>query len=97
MRPVRFFSRVAFICNVCFLLVLVASNRHLLDTMPDNGLLSDIIVLGYLVSAVINLLVNVAVLVLFILARLRRAGVPVWLLIVNFVIFIVQIILLIVQ
>jgi hypothetical protein len=53
------------------------------------------IVLGYLVSAVLNLLVNSALILLLLIGRLRRAGVPVWLLIVNFVFFIVQILLLI--
>ena len=94
MRLLRFFSRVAFICNVCFLVVLVASIRHWLDALPNNDLLSDIIVLGYLVSVVINLLVNLAVAVVFLARRLRRSAVPLWLVIVNFVIFIFQILLL---
>ncbi|HEV9036917.1 MAG TPA: hypothetical protein VGQ51_09860 [Puia sp.] len=95
MRPLRFFSRVAFICNICFLVVLVASNRRWLNSLPDNEIISDMIVLGYLVSAVLNLLVNSALILLLLIGRLRRAGVPVWLLIVNFVFFIVQILLLI--
>jgi hypothetical protein len=92
MRLIRFFSRVAFICNICFL---AASLTQWLPALPDNALLSDIIILGYLVSIVVNLLVNLALLLLLLVGRLRRANVPVWLLIVNFVFFIVQILLLI--
>src|SRR5579871_1434488 len=92
MSVIRFFSRVAFICNICFL---VASFTQWLPALPDNALLSDIIILGYLVSVVINLLVNLVVLLLLLAGRLGRAKVPVWLLIVNFVFFIVQIVLLI--
>ena len=92
MRLLRFFSRVAFICNICFL---VATFTQWLPALPDNALLSDIIVLGYLLSIVINLLVNLAMMLLLLFGRLRRAGVPVWLSIINFVFFIAQILLLI--
>lgn len=92
MRLVRFFSRVAFICNICFL---AASLTQWLPALPDNALLSDIIILGYLVSVVVNLLVNLTIIMLAAIGRLRKTGVPVWLLIVNFVFFVVQILLLI--
>ena len=95
MRLIRFFSRIAFICNICFLAVAVASNRHWLESLPNNDLLSDILVLGELLSVVVNLLVNLALAVLLLAGRLRRSAIPVWLLIVNFVFFIVQILLLI--
>ena len=94
MRALRFLSRVAFICNICFL---AATFTQWMPALPDNALLSDIIILGYLLSIVINLLVNLTVILLLLVGRLGRAGVPVWLLIVNFVFFIVQILLLIVN
>ena len=94
MQLLRFFSRVAFICNICFL---VASLTQWLPALPDNALLSDIIVLGYLVSLLINLVVNLAVTLFFLIGRLRRAAIPGWLLIANFIFFIVQIVLLIVN
>ena len=90
MRLVRFLSRVAFICNICFLL---ATFTQWLPALPDNALLSDIIILGYLVSVLINVLVNLVVLVLLLIGRLRASAVPRWLLVVNAVFFIVQIIL----
>ena len=88
MRLVRFLSRVAFICNICFL---VASFTQWLPALPDNAITSDIVILGYLVAIVVNLLVNLIVLILLPLGKLR--GVPAWLLIVNGIFFIVQIIL----
>jgi hypothetical protein len=94
MRLIHFLSRVAFICNICFLL---ASFTQWLPALPDNALLSDIIVLGYLVSLVVNLIVNLTMSVLFLAGRLRETGIPVWLLIINFVFFIVQLVLLIVN
>jgi hypothetical protein len=90
MRLVRFLSRVAFICNICFL---VASLRQWLLLPLDNQLASDIIVLGLLVSVVINVIVNLIALVLLLIGKLRAAAVPIWVLIVNLVFFIAQLLL----
>jgi len=79
---------VAFICNICFL---VASFSQWFPALPDNELTSDIVILGYLVAIVINLVVNLIVLLLLPFGKLR--GVPVWLLIVNGIFFIAQILL----
>ncbi|HVS96700.1 MAG TPA: hypothetical protein VHE54_09435 [Puia sp.] len=92
MRLIQFLSRLAFICNICFLL---ASFTQWIPAPPENALLSDIIVLGYLGALVVNLIVNLAIVILFVAGRLRRTGIPGWLLIVNFVFFIVQIVLLV--
>ena len=88
MRLVRFLSRVAFICNICFLLV---SLLRYVPAPPDNALMSDIIVLGYLGPIAVNLFVNVIVLILFLLGRIGSSGSPRWLLITNFVFFVIQI------
>ena len=90
MRLVRFLSRVAFICNICFLL---ASSLRYLPALPDNALLSDIIVLGYFVSIGVNFFVNLIVIILFLLRRIWTTGVPRWLLILNFLFFVLQIVL----
>lgn len=90
MRLLRFLSRLAFICNTCFL---VASLLRYLPSLPDNALISDIIVLGYFVSIGVNFFVNLIVIILFLLRRVWTSGVPRWLLVLNFVFFIVQIVL----
>ena len=91
MQAVRFLSRVAFICNICFLL---ASFIQWLPHPPEGELISQLIVLGWLLSILFNTIVNILIIVLFVFRRLRRAAVPVWLLIANFVFFVLQIILL---
>lgn len=91
MQLLRFLSRVAFICNICFLL---ASFVQYMPKPPEGAWVSTGIVLGYIVSILVNVVVNCWLIVLLFGKRLRAAGVPVWLLIVNFVFFIVQLFLL---
>lgn len=87
----RLLSRVAFICNICFLL---ASFVQWLPHPPEGIVISYVILLGYLLSGLVNVVVNVWALVLLIGRRLRTAAVPVWLLITNFIFFILLLILL---
>lgn len=94
MRLLQLLSRVAFICNICFLL---ASFVQWLPDPPEGGLVSMIIIMGYLLAILVNTLVNVWVMVLFLSRRLVNAAVPVWLLIVNFTFFTIQILLFIVN
>ncbi|HEY4111857.1 MAG TPA: hypothetical protein VGM48_22720 [Puia sp.] len=89
---IRILSRVAFICNICFLLV---SFSQWLPQFPDNALTSDVIVLGWLVSIAVNIFLNLILIVLFFVRRLRRTGIPVWLIVVNFLFFAAQVIILI--
>ena len=88
MGVLRFFARVAFICNICFLVV---SFSQWLPQFPDNALTSDVIVLGWMVSLVINVIINLILLLLFFVGRLRKTGIPVWLILVNFLFFGIQI------
>ena len=90
MRLLRFLSRLAFICNICFVLM---SLLRYLPALPDNALVSDIIVLGYFGPIAVNLFVNVIFVILFFLRRVWASGVPRWLLISNFVFFVIEIIL----
>jgi hypothetical protein len=94
MQVLRLLSRVAFICNVCFIL---ASFIQWLPYKVEGGAVSLIIVLGYLLAILVNVAVNVSVLLLLLIGRLRKAGIPVWLVIVNFLFFILQITLFIIN
>jgi hypothetical protein len=94
MRLLRLLSRVAFICNVCFLL---ASFIQWLPNPPEGGLISMIIVMGYLLAMLVNTVVNVWVIALFISRRLIRGAVPTWLLVVNFAFFALQLLLLLIN
>jgi threonine/homoserine/homoserine lactone efflux protein len=94
MRLLRFFSRVAFIFNICFL---VAAFSQWLPGLPDTAPTWSILALGYFLSIIVNVIVNATVLFLFLIRRLRSAAISPWLLIVNFLFFIAQIILLIIN
>jgi hypothetical protein len=92
MQVVRFLTRVAFICNVCFLL---ASFIQWLPHPPEGELISQLIVLGWLLSILFNLIVNGLVVILFAARKLRAAAIPRWLLVSNFIFFLLQLFLLI--
>jgi uncharacterized membrane protein YhaH (DUF805 family) len=94
MQVVRLLARVAFICNVCFLL---ASFIQWLPHPPEGELISDIIVLGYIGSLLINVVVNASVIILFVIGRLRDAAIPLWLLVVNLLFFVLQMVVLIIN
>jgi hypothetical protein len=89
---VRFLSRVAFICNGCFLLVLVMLSRK---ALPHGSVLSLLFILGFLMAVFFNVLVNGCYLVLLLLRKPFRQQVPVWLMIANFLLLIPQIIFLV--
>ncbi|HEY4061208.1 MAG TPA: hypothetical protein VGM30_04875 [Puia sp.] len=90
MQLLRLLSRVAFICNICFLL---ASFIQWLPNPPEGGWVSTVIVLGYMLSILVNVVVNCWLIGLLLLKRLRAAGIPLWLLIINFLFFILQLVL----
>jgi hypothetical protein len=94
MRLFRLLSRVAFICNICFLLTAFVL---WLPNPPEGNLISTIIVLGYFLAIVINVLLNLSLLILFALGKLSAPRIPIWLLIVNFLFFIIQSILIIIS
>jgi hypothetical protein len=94
MQVLRLLSRVAFICNICFLL---ASFIQWLPYKVEGGAVSLIIILGYLLAIIVNVVVNVSVMLLFLLRKLRTSPIPVWLVIVNFCFFLLQITLFIIN
>jgi hypothetical protein len=73
------FHRVAFICNLCFLFGLVILRLR----QPVNpGLTSLILVLGFFVSVILNVVVNVWMGVLR-FSNKPLEGIPRWLIYVN--------------
>ena len=90
MRLLRFLSRVAFICNVSFVLTSLA---QYVPHLQDGTILSTIVVMGYLMSIVVNILVNLSLLVVWAF-RKRAMEIPLWLVIVNFIFFVVQLLIL---
>lgn len=90
MRLLRLLSRVAFICNICYLL---ASLVQYLPNPPEGNVLSTIIVLGWLLSILVNIVVNAWLLVVWAFKR-GPLQIPRWLWIVNLIFLIVQLIIL---
>ena len=92
MGVLKLLARVAFLCNVCFLL---ASLILLLPHPPQGHIVSTVIVVGYLMGLPINAIVFGWVIVLASSGRREDAELPLWLMIVNGVIFSFQLVLLI--
>jgi hypothetical protein len=92
MPVLKLLVRVAFICNICFLLAFLIL---WLPNPPEGHIVSTVIVLGYLMGLPLNAIVFGWALVLSAAGRWRAAALPVWLMLVNFVIFCLQFILLI--
>lgn len=86
MRWLLFLSRVALICNLFFAAFLVL--RYTTIALPE-GIKSFIIITGYPMSILMNVVVNIAVLVCKIATR--PTNVPGWLILFNLFFFFVQI------
>jgi hypothetical protein len=87
MQVLKLLVRVAFICNICFLL---ASLILWLPNPPEGQVVSTVIVMGYLMGLPVNAIVFGWALALAAVGRWRAAALPVWLMVVNFVIFCLQ-------
>jgi len=83
-----FWSRVAFICNICFLL---AFSIQLTDWVRNQDISSTIALIGYVMGFIINPFVNMAYLVIFIVAKKKLKVVPSWLLTANILFLVMQI------
>ena len=90
MRLLRPLSRVAFICNICYLL---ASLVQYIPDPPESAALSTIIVLGWMLSILVNFVVNGWLLVRWAFKR-GPLDIPRWLWIVNLIFLIVQLVIL---
>jgi len=79
MALLRMLHRTAFICNLCFLLgLIILKFRH----PVNSGLSSLILVLGFFVSVVLNIVVNVWMGLLR-FSNKPLEGIPRWLVFVN--------------
>jgi hypothetical protein len=91
MALLRMLNRAAFICNVCFLLAICL----LWFKNPVNpGLSSLIIVMGFLLSIVLNIVVNIWLLLIKI-SKKSLSGIPKMIIYINGGILVIQLILLI--
>src|SRR2546423_15649152 len=76
MRWLLFLSRLAFICNIVFL---IAFSLRFGKWMKYQDAVSTIIIIGWVLTFLFNPLVNLCYLILFLTKRKSLAIVPVWL------------------
>ena len=91
MPNIRFFSKVAFICNICFVMAII------IQWMPNplhGELIATAVILGYVFAGIVNLIISFWIAILFFLGKLRQSGVPTWLIVANFLFLAPEIILL---
>jgi hypothetical protein len=82
-----FISRIGVICNALFVYCFVV--RHTKDFIGNQDINSIIITLGWGASFILNILLNLSWLLLFIFKK--KIDVPMWILLLNLVMFIFQI------
>jgi len=85
----RLLSKVAFIFNVCFLL---AAIMRLISDLPQAEIISLIIISGYVLAIIVNVVVNLWLVIFWIIRKSLPQLIPLWLIIVNFLFLIVEII-----
>jgi len=86
MNKLSFWHKVAFIANICWLLTWGIKYYSII---PPGDLQSTVVITGLLIANIVNLLVNVVTGILFALKKLP-AGIPRWLMIVNFLFLLPQ-------
>ena len=91
MQKLLFFSRVAFICNICFVLAFLM--KYVPD-LKDGYLTSTVLILGVGLAFGLNLLVNLITGVFLLQRKYREPPYPSWLIIANFLFLIPQLIVL---
>jgi hypothetical protein len=87
MRVLKLLVRVAFICNICFLLACLIL---WLPSPPEGQVVSTVIVMGYGMGLPLNTIVFGWALVLAARRRWQAAAIPGWLMIFNLIIFCCQ-------
>jgi hypothetical protein len=87
MKILLFFSRIALICNICFIF---AEIMRYTRSLQLNPLYSTVVILGY-ISLLLNILLAIVALVLLVSKKSIPGAVPRWLLITNFLFLVVQV------
>lgn len=88
MRWTLFLSRVAFICNVFFL---IAFSLQVSNWISNLNIISIVLLVGYVLALLFNPLVNLCYLVLYLLGRRFWDVVPHWLITANIFFLLMQV------
>jgi len=93
MRWLLFLSRVAFICNVLFL---VSFSLRIYDWLRIEEIVSTIVIIGWVLAIIFNPFVNLCYLVVFWIKRQNLSIIPSWLIVMNILFLILQLIFLLI-
>jgi hypothetical protein len=91
MRKLLFFSRVAFICNICFLLTWL---MRYLPPMQQGHIASTVVILGIGLAVILNVIINLFIIVALLQRKPLKEHIPRWLVIANILFLIAQLMLL---
>lgn len=80
-------SKLAFICNLCFLATLV---MHFWLFLPEGAVNSTVIITGQVISFIVNIIVNIVFVAGLLVKKWKRTCSPAWLPWVNWIILLVQ-------
>jgi hypothetical protein len=87
-RWLLFLSRLAFICNVCFL---IAFSIQMTDWIHNEDITSTIALIGFIMGFVLNPFLNLCYLVVFFVSRKKLKIIPAWLITANILFLVIQI------
>lgn len=87
MRQLLFLLRVAFICNILFLLTLAI---HFISIKDNSNLLSTVIILGLIIAPCINALLILIISYIYIFKHEKINLLPGWLYITNIIFWLLQ-------
>jgi hypothetical protein len=88
MRWLLKFSRIAFVCNICFLLAFSIQVSNWINNQDANDY---IITIGYVMGFILNPLVNLCYLIVLIFSRKKLVIVPSWLLVANILFLVIDV------
>ena len=83
-----FFSRVAFLCNICFL---IGFSVQMTNWIKNEDITSMIAMIGYVMGFIINPVLVLSYLVVLIFSRKRLKAIPSWLITANILFLVIQI------
>jgi hypothetical protein len=88
MGRLRFFLKLAFICNLCFLLV--QFSRYINMSKGFEAIIKSVIPLGMMVAFPLNVISIIVAIVMLIMRRIPWRELPPWVFVINVIILLSQ-------
>ena len=88
MRKLLFLSRVAFVCNIFFV---ISFSIQLTNWIKNEQVKSSVVVIGYVMALPLNFLINLFYLIMILRRKKLTESIPVWLITANILFLVIQI------